>query len=189
MIKRCAQKHSGFFSDANKTKTCDNCRTRIKNWREGNTAECKKYGENYRKQHIARIKGQRHQYRIDNKDRIREIDRLRNPHKSSKLKREVINAYGGPECFWCGEVDFVSLTIDHINNNGAQHRREIKAKTIYRWLKRNNFPLGFQVLCCNCNHCKQYNRGKLPEWRKDLYREMSFQTFTLDEYVAKNEIK
>ena len=65
---------------------------------------------------------------------------------------------GTLQCSQCltNHVEF--LNIDHINDNGAAHRKEV-AKThhgsaIFKWLKDNNYPLGFQVLCWNCNYLK-----------------------------------
>lgn len=77
--------------------------------------------------------------------------------KSKKLSKNlrvlVVNHYGGI-CNCCKESNLNRLTMDHINNDGAEHRREIGASNFYRWLKNNNFPEGFQVLCWNCNFCK-----------------------------------
>ena len=62
----------------------------------------------------------------------------------------------------------IFLTLDHINNDGAEHRREIHGRQTaagyqtYRWLMRNGFPPGFQVLCANCNHGKRMNGGTCP---------------------------
>lgn len=84
----------------------------------------------------------------------------------TRIKIEVLSHYsphGIPEC--CnpfGEHDkpyttLDALSIDHINNNGAEHRKEIsKGNTnIYSWLKKNNFPEGFQTLCMNCQFIKR----------------------------------
>lgn len=74
-----------------------------------------------------------------------------------KLRDEVFAAYGGYECNCCGETMPEFLQIDHVNNDGAEHRRQIKASGgIYSWLKRNGFPQGFQVLCANCNYAKGF---------------------------------
>lgn len=53
------------------------------------------------------------------------------------------------------------LTIDHVNNDGAKHRREVIGVKggIYRWLIKNGFPEGFQVLCWNCNCAKEKYGG------------------------------
>ena len=39
----------------------------------------------------------------------------------------------------------------------------------YRWLKRNNFPEGFQVLCFNCNCGKEINKGVCPHKSKNVF--------------------
>jgi len=73
----------------------------------------------------------------------------------------ILEHYGGkpPSCACCGEVVFEFLTIDHINNDGQQHRREISREhiTFYTYLIKNNFPTDppLQVLCYNCNYGKR----------------------------------
>ena len=81
----------------------------------------------------------------------------------SKLKLEVISAYGG-KCTCCGESNLMFLTLDHIHGNGAKHRKEIgRASKLYRWLRKNGFPdIGLQVLCCNCNWGRFINKGICP---------------------------
>ena len=59
-------------------------------------------------------------------------------------------------CVFCGEDCDIFLTIDHINNDGAIHRKSLKSNWIYRWLRLNNYPTGFQTACYNCNCAKQY---------------------------------
>lgn len=57
-----------------------------------------------------------------------------------------------PTCNCCLSTDLQFLSIDHIYGNGASHRRiDPEATKIIRWLKKNNFPPGFQTLCMNCN--------------------------------------
>jgi hypothetical protein len=66
--------------------------------------------------------------------------------------------YGGPQCACCGEGEYEFLTIDHINGDGAAHRRQMGSRRdIYRWLKQNNYPPGFRVLCMNCNFALGYH--------------------------------
>lgn len=71
------------------------------------------------------------------------------------LKKRVMDHYGGV-CLCCGESILEFLTIDHINQDGAAHRRSLYGKRdrgapFYRWLEKNNFPTEFRVLCFNCN--------------------------------------
>lgn len=95
--------------------------------------------------------------------------------KQKLLRMEVLRHYCGGEphcqCPGCDIKRIEFLTLDHIRNNGAAHRREIAKKhgrnagsgTVFLWIKRNGFPPGFQVLCYNCNCGKQYSgKGKCP---------------------------
>jgi hypothetical protein len=84
-----------------------------------------------------------------------------------QLRREVLDAYGN-SCACCGEPIPEFLTVDHVNNDGAEHRRQIGARSLhlYKWLKANAFPkTGFQLLCFNCNCSKGFN-GECPHKRR-----------------------
>jgi hypothetical protein len=64
-----------------------------------------------------------------------------------------------------------ALSIDHINGKGAEHLRSIGSISckgrglggtqFYRWLQRNNYPRGFQVLCMNCQWIKRNENNEL----------------------------
>jgi hypothetical protein len=84
----------------------------------------------------------------------REVEKERD----NKIKDLTFNVYGGYVCSCCGETIKEFLTIDHINNDGGIHRRQIKNRNIYKWLKKNSFPTGFQVLCWNCNLAKRFGK-------------------------------
>ena len=74
-----------------------------------------------------------------------------------KVKKEVLAHYGG-QCACCSENTYEFLTMDHMNNDGAAHRRADKLArwNIYRWLKQNGFPKDFQILCANCHLAKSF---------------------------------
>ena len=76
-------------------------------------------------------------------------------------RKKAMDAYGGPICACCGETELVFLCIDHIENDGSSHRKTFKG-SIYRWLRKNKYPPGFQVLCHNCNWGKSHNGGICP---------------------------
>lgn len=102
-------------------------------------------------------------------ERIRASNRLQKAAAHAKLRKLVVAAYGGttPACACCGESHFEFLEIDHTKGNGAEHRREIgsgSSRTL-RWLRDNSFPVGFQLLCRNCNHAK-YLYGQCPHQRE-----------------------
>jgi hypothetical protein len=50
-----------------------------------------------------------------------------------------------------------ALSIDHINGGGGKHRKESNITHFYNWLKKNNYPTGFQTLCLNCQFIKRYD--------------------------------
>jgi hypothetical protein len=86
-----------------------------------------------------------------------------------QLREEVLTHYGGNppkcQCKGCNESNILFLTIDHVKNDGAEHRKQIKYSggwRFYFWLKKNNFPEGYRVLCYNCNCGKQRNDGICP---------------------------
>jgi len=92
----------------------------------------------------------------------------KNGYKSRRSQKErVINHYGG-KCFCCGETKIKFLTIDHINNDGYKHRKDIN-KEICRWIINNNFPENmFQVACYNCNCGRAKNNGICPHQEQKL---------------------
>ncbi len=70
-----------------------------------------------------------------------------------KTRENVILSYGG-KCICCGEDHIEFLAIDHVNGNGRQDRDEKGKSGFYRWLAKNNYPEGYQILCHNCNWAK-----------------------------------
>lgn len=95
------------------------------------------------------------------KDRVN----AENLKRRNEVRDEVYRAYGGYKCSCCGETERAFLSVDHVNNDGAAHKKAFNLKTgeqMYRWLKRNNFPAGFQILCMNCNWGKRNNKGICP---------------------------
>ena len=95
------------------------------------------------------------EYRLKNKEKIK----LRNQKRHSDRRLKCLNEYskGTLKCACCSESNIEFLTIDHINNDGAKHKKEIGSGLLYHWLIKNNFPNNFQVLCYNCNCAKAKN--------------------------------
>lgn len=84
-----------------------------------------------------------------------------NKKSNQKTRKLVLLAYGS-KCTCCGEKESDFLDIDHINGDGVQHTKQLAKEGIgfTTWLKKNNFPKDFQVLCRNCNWSKYINKGK-----------------------------
>ena len=84
----------------------------------------------------------------------------------ARLKAQAFAAYGDV-CRCCKEHRRQFLTVDHVNNDGASHRRSIGARTVYAWLARHNYPGGFQILCWNCNAARHIHRRCPHEVERD----------------------
>ena len=72
------------------------------------------------------------------------------------------------DAFVAGTEYLEFLTLDHIGGGGTAHRKEVgTGDKIYRWLRDNNYPKGFRVMCFNCNYAV-FRYGICPhEKRKD----------------------
>ncbi|KKM25987.1 hypothetical protein LCGC14_1589440 [marine sediment metagenome] len=86
------------------------------------------------------------------------------------VKVEVLTYYGKRNCacVTCGESRLACLSIDHINGNGCKERKRFGSNRygykFYLYLKKNNYPKGYQTLCMNCQFMKAvYDRAKKKE--------------------------
>lgn len=81
---------------------------------------------------------------------------------ATERKIEALSHYGGLCCVCCGVTEVSMLTLDHINDDGKEHR-EITGlgSNFYRYLKRNGYPQTpeLRVLCFNCNQSRRINGG------------------------------
>jgi len=104
-----------------------------------------------------RVNGWSKKWIVSNYEKNKEV------HKKNreKVRFGCLTAYGGnpPKCACCGESHIHFLCIDHINNDGAEQRRNGLPRAgvgLYQYLKKNNYPSGFQILCHNCNCAKGF---------------------------------
>ena len=142
----------------------------------------KKYSKNYYLKNKERIKSKRlnryynstlkqkesqkeSQSKWWEKNREKYIEASR--RRLQEIRLDVLKHYGGnpPKCECCNENTPQFLGIDHIDGGGGKHRKVNKISSIYRWLRKNNYPEGFQVLCHNCNLAKGFY-GKCPHPHK-----------------------
>lgn len=138
----------------------------LKQWRVEHREHMKEYDRKYYEKNKLYMNKQSRIYHQKNKERLNKLHREYLRQFTINLKLEVLIHYGGspPRCACCGETTFEFLTIDHINNDGAKHRKLINRKGFgfYLWLRKNGFPEGFQVLCMNCNWGRAHNKGICP---------------------------
>ena len=105
---------------------------------------------------------------------------IRRAQAINRIERQaVLDAYGR-QCACCGEDNERFLEIDHIDNGGNRHRKQLKSAnggrhySFYRWLRENGYPAGYQTLCSNCNIGKYRNGGFCPHTDIHLVAALSF---------------
>jgi len=83
------------------------------------------------------------------------------------IKRLVMTHYGNGKCACvkCGESRLACLSIDHIDGNGAEERRELglghaSSERFYSWLIKSGYPEGYQTLCMNCQWVKRFAKNE-----------------------------
>jgi hypothetical protein len=92
------------------------------------------------------------------------IDRLHDHNYQQKIKKIVLSFYGKGKtalCKWrgCTINDLDMLSLDHINDDGAKHRKLVHYH-LYKWVMAHKFPPGFQTLCHNHQWKKRMLGGK-----------------------------
>ena len=118
------------------------------------------------------------QYRETHREEIKNwyqtIGKQREARLRVSVKAEVLTHYGDGKysCVVCGESRPACLSIDHINGNGCQERKRFGANRFgykfYLYLKKSNYPVGYQTLCMNCQFVKAvYDRAKKREFPND----------------------
>ncbi len=149
--------------------TCFEIREMAKGGREGYRAVCKPCWnleqKEWRDQNKDRWRALRKRYLAKNRLRPEwvEASRKRGREYWSELRNAALDVYGR-SCACCGEKEEAFLTLDHVNNDGAAHRRSLKTKGshVFKWLRDNQYPEGFQILCSNCNLGRFKNGGICP---------------------------
>lgn len=77
-----------------------------------------------------------------------------------KTRTEMLAAYGCV-CSCCGETETKFLTLEHLRQDGAAHRRRLGSPAnVMFWLKNNGWPKdGFTLKCWNCNTASYFHGG------------------------------
>jgi hypothetical protein len=164
MIKNCLV-CGKEFECTEKGRYCSN-KCSCKGWYQNNKEKAKEYSTMWRQKYPDRRHEIVRKSRQKNFNHHKEYSKFYRDHNkervaawglSTRQKRRhiVLEHYSGgdPKCSCCGESTYEFLCIDHINGGGNKHRREIgyPYKSFYQWLINNGLPIGFRVLCQNCN--------------------------------------
>lgn len=157
-------------------------RERCREYQRNHSLELAEKKRIYNANHKSQIKERSHKYYIEHKDVLNEknaeyhrthkdeiakvVKRYDATHRNEiaanqlKLKIDVLTHYGNGKCACvkCGCSDVRTLTIDHVNGGGNNHRRisGLSGGTeMYRWLKKQKYPTGYQTLCMNDQFIKK----------------------------------
>jgi hypothetical protein len=119
-------------------------------WKNPNSPEHRQYMTDWRKKNRSKTRGYNKTRRVN-------------------LKVTALTHYGPVgvmKCSWTGcEVDDPDmLSLDHVNNDGADDRkvrgRRGSGYQLYFELKKENFPAGYQTLCYNHQAKKELVRRR-----------------------------
>ena len=128
---------------------------------------------------------------VERRGKIRPEVRQASRKEKTQMKNKVMShySYGEIHCIHCGETNIDFLTIDHINGKKAWKGTGgySKAHDLTRWLIREDFPEGFQVLCWNWNQIKtkkenEIKRKSTPKAEHARSRELNNKIQTLTKY-------
>jgi|SRR5579871_153488 hypothetical protein len=152
------------YKDSNKNRECrlawqKRNRTKVNAYKRKRRAE---NSEVRAKESSYTIEYQRKKYKENSEFRLKES--FRHHKKRQDEKVEALVQYGknkSLQCCWenCNVDDPDMLSLDHVNNDGAIDR-EIRGTGInlYRTLKKEGYPEGFQTLCFNHQMKKEMTR-------------------------------
>ena len=149
---------------------------KLRQWETDNPEKVKAYKKKWTDKNKEKIKIKDELYRKNNPIKVRKWD------KDAKIRRrlKVLNYYGGtpPKCKCCGEDEIKFLSVDHINNDGAEHRKKTNIRggnNAHKWIIKNKFPPIFQILCYNCNCAKGFF-GECPHSQRRGSRKVAFKS-------------
>jgi len=111
-------------------------------------------------------KAAQHRSDLKRKKQQRIRSRLRyQPHKLVALSHY---SKGRPRCAYCGIDDIDVLCIDRIAGGDKRYweQRKAQGELLFTadWLKENEYPEGYQILCYNCNHRKTIRNKEMRKY-------------------------
>ena len=103
----------------------------------------------------------------------------------SKRIRELILQRYGSRCTCCGETEVKFLTIDHVERDGAEHRRKVAKNLYYKSIALDVDVKRYRILCFNCNCGREKNGGICPhEEASDKFGDLTLALESIEEKVS-----
>ena len=127
------------------------------------TTDRTEYFKKYVHAHRKERKEYMHKYRNGNPEYVqRESKRDRQHRIERKLKCFISYSNSTPPKCKCGFSDIRALTLDKIAGN---HKEVIKlyGNDLYKFLIKNDYPEGWQVLCMNCQWIKRWENNEITQ--------------------------
>lgn len=113
------------------------------------TSNRSEYDRKYYQGHIETIRKQKaenmRRYRMEDPEKYREQTK---EHKR-KIRERLLDMYGR-QCAICGFSDVRALTLDHVNQNGNEERKQYGERGVYRRALTEYRPDEYRTLCMNC---------------------------------------
>lgn len=152
---RCVTCGTGQFPITVGTTVCSRCAEKVRAWKRdpANREKQRAWGQAWREK---------------NRERSREL----NTKYNRETKQRIMAHYGGG-CTCCGETTVEFLTLDHINGDGGQDRKQARVGhggyRHYKKLLQEPPRADLQILCVNCHHAKTFT-GSCPhaDYRKPV---------------------
>ncbi len=85
-----------------------------------------------------------------------------------RLRLEFSIVYGG-KCHCCGEARPEFLTVEHLDNSGKKHRKQVgSGAAVLRDLRRRGWPgHNIAIACMNCNMGRERTEDKVCPHEKE----------------------
>lgn len=124
-----------------------------------NLEESRTYTREYHRRNKDRLLQKERERRKADLSSNRALERKYSLKARTKTKVAILTNYGGGKCACaqCGENRIECLSLDHINNDGMEHRKRLGfgGYRFYRLLQSQGYPEGYQTLCINCQWVKK----------------------------------
>ena len=135
---------------------CNSCvKTRHRFWYKKNIVRIRRLCRNYYSKNKNRILVKNEQWRRRNLQKWSKMT----SENHQRLRLDTMKHYSpNLVCQKCGFGDIRALSFDHIKGGGNKQSKNTGrgSYNLCRWLKKKDYPKGYQILCMNCNFIKAH---------------------------------